>query len=194
MMLSGQCIAPSFLLVMTPSSLELHTHRLLEMTHVQSLPPDSDLKLLDMFPWLGWKGMSICLSVVTFPLSTQCLVLLRPNMAGQQEEGEKEGSQEKRMEEHSKSAFSDCFGPSLGCFLRDEFPFCRIFLGFAASLLASAQMVSADLREDAARIAVNLVSSCTLGQLLGEEIMQTTCGIHLGGLWGCLWHSTGSTA
>lgn len=51
-------------------------------------------------------------------------------------------------------------------------------------------MVLADLRKDAAQITVNFVSSCTVGQLLGEEIMQTTCGIHLG----FLWHSTGFLA
>lgn len=56
--------------------------------------------------------------------------------------------------------------------------------------LAPVQMVSADLHKDAAWIPVNFVSSCTVGQLLGKEIMHTTCGIHLG----CLWHSTGSLA
>lgn len=40
-----------------------------EVTHFAlRLPPDSDLKLLDMFLWLGWKimpakGFSICCDV-----------------------------------------------------------------------------------------------------------------------------------
>ena len=40
-------------------------------------------------------------------------------------------------------------------------------------------MASADVCKDA----VNFVSSCTVGQLLGEEVMRIACGIHLGRLW-----------
>lgn len=69
--------------------------------------------------------------------------------------------------------------------LQEEFPFTES-LGSCTTV----QMVSADLRKDAASITVNFVSSCTVSQLLGKEIMQTTCGIHLG----CPWHSTGSLA
>lgn len=92
------------------------------------------------------------------------------------------------MEEHSKSAFSDCFWAIYELVLQEEFPFTES-LGSCVSL-ASVQMVLADLHKDAAWITVNFVSSCTVGQLLAEEIMQTTCGIHLG----CLWHSKGSLA
>lgn len=55
------------------------------------------------------NGRPVCLSVVMFPLFFD-RVLLWPNMVSEQEEGDEEGSQQKRMEERSKSAFSDCFG------------------------------------------------------------------------------------
>lgn len=92
------------------------------------------------------------------------------------------------MGAHSKSAFSECFGPFSELVLQEEFHFTDS-LGSCIAL-APVQMVSADLHQDAAWIPVNFVSSCTVGQLLGKEVIHATCGIHLG----CLRHSTGSSA
>lgn len=66
-----------------------------------------------MFPWLGWKGMSmeglsICGDVSPFNLL--CIFLL-PNMVGEQEEGEKEGSQERRMKKQSSQHFLSVLDP-----------------------------------------------------------------------------------
>lgn len=72
---------------------------------------------------VNWRS---CPSVLMFLLSTVC-VLLQPNMVNELEEGEEEGSQEKRMEEQSKSAFSLCFGPFFELLLQEEFPLYRIF-------------------------------------------------------------------
>lgn len=82
----------------------------------RACPQTLILRLLDMFPWLGWKGMSkeglsICGDVS--PVYQVC-VLLKPNMAGEQEEGEKEGIQ-------VKSAFSECLGPFLSLFYVKSF-------------------------------------------------------------------------
>lgn len=119
-----------------------------------------------------------------FPLSTECVFYCSQIwLVNRRKEKKKEAKKE-----HSESAFSECFEPFLELVLHEQFPFTES-LGSCISP-ASVQMLSADLRQDAAGITVNFVSSCTVGQLLGEEIMQTTCGIHLG----CLWHSTGSLA
>ena len=89
---------------LTTASPALHIQFLLEVTHFShSAPPDSDLKLPDMFPRLGREGMpaegalSICGDVP--PLCSDCNSL-QPNMAARWREGAEDGSHKKGMEEH----------------------------------------------------------------------------------------------
>lgn len=117
--------------------------------------------------------------MLMFPLSAQCVFYFSQIWpVNRRKEIRKEAKKKKGMEEHSKSAFSECFGPFLELVLQEEFPSTESLGSYIS--LAPLQMVSADLRKDAACITVSFVSSCTVGQLLGKEIMHTTCGIHLG--------------
>lgn len=106
-------------------------------------------------------------------------------MVSEQKERKKEGSQEKRMEEHSMSAFFSVFWtPLFEPVLQEEFPLVGS-MGSSISL-TSAQMVSADPSKDAKWVAVNFASSCTPGQLVERGAHTHE---HVESLLGCLWHS-----
>lgn len=67
------------------ASSKLLTQCLQEVDHfAMRLPPGFDLKLLDMFPWFGWKGMPLAGLSMSDDIAS-CYTaydLLFPNMAG----------------------------------------------------------------------------------------------------------------
>lgn len=91
----------------------------------------------------------------------------------------------KKVDEHSKSAFSQCF-------LR-AFSWAALTGWFSLYRIIREQHLSNPTADGFSRPAYGCcmhhcgLSSCTVGQLLGREIMHITCGIHLGG--GVAFHS-----
>lgn len=134
----------------------------------RALPPDSALTLLNVFPWPGWKGMSReGLSICDDVSSLNLVCNFTFAKYGWLTEGRKPRKEDGTAFE--VSIFTVFWTISVQFFFlfvrQKEFPFTES-LGSCFSL-TSVQMVSADLRKDAARITVNFVYRCTVGQLLG---------------------------
>ena len=96
----------------------------------------------------------MCLFVLMLPLACTSH---SSNIVSEQEEGQKEGSQEKKSSIQSQH-FSDCFEPFLDLVLWGRVSHYRTISYISEEPL---QMASADRREDAACITARLVSSCT---------------------------------
>lgn len=169
-MMSDWCIDPSFFFlfsfwVMT-QSLEQHTHCLLEVTHVAELAPrlwfevarHVSMARIERYVsgrpvYRRWRFL--------FQTSVRLILAKYGWLKEERRKGRKPRKKDGRV--FKVSIFS------LFWIISETFPFTESF-GSCFSL-SSMQMVSTDLCKDAAWITVNFVSSCTVGQLLGNEIM-----------------------